>query len=273
MNTTIIRTSIRKYLFACATFAAMPWHAQGAVVTQPAGLQPGEAYRLAFVTSTTIDATSTDIATYNSFVQSVANSISDLAGLGATWTAIASTGAVNAVDNINWQSSVDQIYGLDGTLVSSPSALLFYDSNDAFFAEAIPTYEDGSPISPSQIVWTGTSRVGTNTVNGCCTDPLGSALAFTGLTGTANVHGAFVNNQDTNTSNHYVYAISSTLTAPTPEPGTATLVLLSATLCFAMRRRRAVSKSVCAFADGDISDSPSTYPLILPPTRNVIYLE
>ncbi len=209
------------------------------VTTVPPGLQAGDTYRLVFVTSTTMDATSTDIGVYNSFVQSVADSVSDLAALGATWTAIASTGAVNAVDNINWQSATDHIYGLDGTLVSGPGSLLFYDSNDAFFAEPIPTYEDGSAVTPSQVVWTGTSRVGTNTQNGCCTEPLGASTPFTGQTGTANVTGAFANNFDTNASSHVFYAISSELTAPAPEPGTvgfAALGVLALTL--AARRKR-----------------------------------
>lgn len=64
--------------------------------------------------------------------------------LGATWTAIVSTATVNAVDNISWQSATDEIYGLDGTLVSDPNGLLFSDSNDGHFDNAIPTDETGA---------------------------------------------------------------------------------------------------------------------------------
>jgi hypothetical protein len=58
--------------------------------------QPGDSYRLAFVSSATTQATSTDISTYNAFVQGVANA----AGLGAaTWKVIGSTATVDARDN------------------------------------------------------------------------------------------------------------------------------------------------------------------------------
>ena len=67
-----------------------------APVTAPTGLSPGEQYRLAFMTSTLSTATATDIATYNTFVTNVANSVTELADLGTTWTAIASTATVDA---------------------------------------------------------------------------------------------------------------------------------------------------------------------------------
>jgi hypothetical protein len=41
---------------------------QAAIVTVPTGLNPGDQYRLVFVTSGTRDATSTNIADYNTFV-------------------------------------------------------------------------------------------------------------------------------------------------------------------------------------------------------------
>jgi hypothetical protein len=42
-------------------------------IVEPTGLNPGDPYRLAFVTSTTGVATSKDIAFYNNFVTNVAN--------------------------------------------------------------------------------------------------------------------------------------------------------------------------------------------------------
>ena len=57
-------------------------------ITVPTGLNPGDAYRLVFVTSTTLDATSSDIADYNAFVSGVANTVPELVALGTTWTAI-----------------------------------------------------------------------------------------------------------------------------------------------------------------------------------------
>jgi len=53
-------------LMATLCSAAVTTHAQ--IVTVPPGLNPGDPYRLVFVTSTTRDALSSAIADYNSFV-------------------------------------------------------------------------------------------------------------------------------------------------------------------------------------------------------------
>ena len=60
--------------------------------------QAGDTYRLAFVTSATRNATSTNINDYNSFVQGVANG-SSLGLSGATWKVIGSTQTVDARTN------------------------------------------------------------------------------------------------------------------------------------------------------------------------------
>lgn len=239
MQFNLLRLTVeRSFRLALLATVGLASSQAASIQTVPPGVQAGQTYRLAFVTSTTTDATSTDIGVYNMFVQNLADSVADLAGLNATWTAIASTGTVNAVDNISWLSATDMIYGLDGTLVSDPSHLLFYDSNDAFFDAAIPTYEDGSAVTASQIVWTGTSRVGTNTQNGCCTAPMGSSTPFTGVTGTSNVTGAFAQNFDTVTATHLMYAISSEITAPAPEPGTTALAAFGLVALILTTRRQ-----------------------------------
>jgi hypothetical protein len=237
----------RPLVLAALTLTVALFNAHGGTIdTIPPGLVAGDTYRLAFVTSATTDATSSDISVYNTFVQNLANAVPALNALNATWTAIASTQNVNAVDNIDWQSATDMIYGLNGTFVSGPSSLLFFDSNDGFFAAPIPTDEDGNPIVSGIVVWTGTSRVGTNTVNGCCSAPLGDGSnSFAGVTGTANVFGAWVSTGDVDTNDHLLYAISSELTVPeqTPEPATGALMLVGALalvghrLKYANRRR------------------------------------
>ena len=77
--------------------------------------QAGDTYRLAFVSSATTMATSTDIMTYNSFLQGLANT----AGLGgATWKVAGSTATVDARDNTGSNSGPDglgeAVYLLDG---------------------------------------------------------------------------------------------------------------------------------------------------------------
>ena len=57
----------------------------------PAGLAEGDSFRLVFLTSTTTDATSADIAVYNTFVNNAANLSGSLVkDKGWTWYAIGS---------------------------------------------------------------------------------------------------------------------------------------------------------------------------------------
>jgi hypothetical protein len=78
----------------------------------------GDKYRLAFVTRATTQATSTDIATYNTFVQGVANTSTLNLG-SATWKVIGSTATVDARDNTStnplWNGTGEAIFLVDGT--------------------------------------------------------------------------------------------------------------------------------------------------------------
>ncbi|MFM6405650.1 MAG: PEP-CTERM sorting domain-containing protein, partial [Microcystis sp.] len=74
----------------------------------PSGLSPGNQYRLVFFTDGTIHATSTDINTYNTFVDNEAHTSTILndaftnVGIdpaSITWKVIGSTASVNAIDN------------------------------------------------------------------------------------------------------------------------------------------------------------------------------
>jgi hypothetical protein len=71
----------------------------GTVVTVPTDLNPGDQYRLVFVTDGTRDAQSTDIADYNAFVTAQANQSTELQALGVDWFVIGSTSTVSARDN------------------------------------------------------------------------------------------------------------------------------------------------------------------------------
>ena len=79
-------------LFAAPAVDATP-------LTVPGDLNPGDEYRLAFVTSGVRNATSSDITVYNTFVDAAAETVPELAALGQDWKAIASTNAVNARTN------------------------------------------------------------------------------------------------------------------------------------------------------------------------------
>jgi hypothetical protein len=90
----------------------------------PSGLSPGNQYRLVFVTDGTIQATSTDINTYNTFVDNEAHNSTILndaftnVGIdpaSITWKVIGSTASVNAIGNTstNTVHTSVPIYGLD----------------------------------------------------------------------------------------------------------------------------------------------------------------
>ena len=89
----------RVALFGCVTIIVAVPVASAQIVTIPNGLNPGDQYRLAFVTNGTTLATSTDIAAYNTFVTAEANTQPELVTLGATWAAIGSTPTDDARDN------------------------------------------------------------------------------------------------------------------------------------------------------------------------------
>ena len=67
----------------------------------PPGLSPGDRYHLAFLTAGSTDATSSNIADYNAFVQGEAAQNPSLTGTddGVSWYAIGSTPSVHARDN------------------------------------------------------------------------------------------------------------------------------------------------------------------------------
>ena len=99
INTKKRPTSIRSLLLGIVVLGTGISSSNAAVMTQPSGLNNGDQYRLIFVTSTTRDATSTNIADYNNFVAGVAATVPALVGLGTTWTAVVSTPTVAAVTN------------------------------------------------------------------------------------------------------------------------------------------------------------------------------
>ena len=89
----------------------------------PSDLNPGATYHLAFATSTTRDATSSDITDYNTFVDNAMGTKDDNESPygDITWKCIGSTSSVDARDNIGYSSSSAPVYRLDGTRVADSS--------------------------------------------------------------------------------------------------------------------------------------------------------
>src|SRR6476620_4389874 len=151
----LLTASVATIVFAASDVQANP-------VTVPVDLNPGNQYRLVFITGAARDGTSADINDYNSFVTNVADSVSQLAALGTTWKAICSTPTVAARDNTATNPLLTPgvpIYDLTGYRVVNSNADLWDGSIDN---HGIRTTETGDrPLALDPEVFTGTAPDGT----------------------------------------------------------------------------------------------------------------
>lgn len=193
------------------------------IVTVPSGLAPGDTYRLVFETSTVVDPTSSGIADYNDFVTAAANSSAELAALGTTWTAIASTESINASTNTATDPSVDgvgaPIFSIGGSEVASGNSDLW----------------DGTIDSPIDVDETGSTRFGfvyTGTDLDGTADPshfLGQSAGYgngIGMAGVTSGSWIAVGSSATSGALLPMYGMSDVLTVPSSVPEPSTQVLL-----------------------------------------------
>jgi hypothetical protein len=204
-----MRKSIIVGLAAFAALALSVTQLVAAVIS-PIGLSPGSPYQLIFVTADGHDAMSTTEAPYNTFVAAEA-ALNPLLP-SATWTAVTSTAdGTNA--NVNAPSVGLPVYNTAGQLVATSATGLY----TAPLVNAVSFDQFGGRIN--SLVWTGSSTNGLGTVG----NTLGTAAPFSGVSYTALsqwIHFAV----DSPSSNESLYALSSTLTSPAPEPATITLL-------------------------------------------------
>jgi hypothetical protein len=216
-------------------------------ITVPVGLAPGTQYRLVFITSTTTEAMSSDISYYNTFVTDVADAVPTLADLGATWTAIASTGSDDAETNIGTGAS--GIYNLGGQEVALNTDALFVSNLLSPFG-----YDQNGDLAANDsfgvLVWTGTLPTGASdggfSLGGDQTQNL-AGLASSTSPGVINSAGLVTTSGWLTAGSSYygdslpLYAISSELTvsaSSSPEPNTTVLIILGAATLIIMRRHR-----------------------------------
>ncbi len=232
------------YLRALSAACAFCLVAVGTVAVQAApivnpGLGVGNQYRLMFRTSLTFDATSPNIADYNTFVTIVANANATLAALGTTWMAVGSTTTVDARDNTNTNPLTETgvpIYLLDGaTKIADNNADLWDGTIDAF----INRNENGD-LHTGGSVFTGTQADGTAFATGelgsCC-------FTFAGLPNATN--SAWVAaSAPANTTSLTFFAISGLIDdgvaqgGAVPEPGMLAIFGLSLVGIGVVRRRK-----------------------------------
>ncbi len=210
----------RAKLFAVGLIAAsLTTVCPAGSIYQPAGLSPGDQYRLAFSTSTRKAPTSEDIAEYNAFVTAEATAAGNLvADLDTEWAAIASTPSVDAIDNTGTDPSAPgatgvPIYSIDGV------RRIANDYDDLWDGSVINQIYD-TPLEgfSTEFVWTGTGSDGT------ALHPLGGETVGYGLITTFGPGWTAWGDLVLTDSESSFYGISGVLTVPIPEPSAALLV-------------------------------------------------
>ena len=126
----------------------------------PSGISAGGKFRLLFVTSTQRDASATDIATYNTFVQNrAAAGHTAIRSHSAEYRVVASTASVDARDNSATTGTGVPIYWLGGSN-SNRVADNYADFYDGNWDSYVNTNENGAG-SGNATVWTGSNDNGT----------------------------------------------------------------------------------------------------------------
>ena len=196
-----------------------------AIVTTPPGLQPGDQYRLVFVTADGYAAYDSNLADYNSEVNTEADSVAALDALGTTWLDIGSTSSENAIANIGQDPGIP-IYNLDGQLVADDGT---GKPGGLFLGSLINPvmFEENGEFS-SAVVWTGTQPDGAYEPGyclGCFSDEVVFGYSYAASSNWVDDSMALIVNYDTGQNILYsLYAISGVITVPTPEPATVTLI-------------------------------------------------
>jgi hypothetical protein len=235
---------------AAAVFA--PSAARAALVP-PAGLSPGEPYRIIYVTSDSISGLQSQVGNqavvaYNNFVTSEANAAgSELASLATTWSSLTTEATfgtssyTNAYDNIGAPFSIP-VYTPAGVLVASNSAQLFGGGS---IDTPIDLNQFGNVESTS--VWTGSTPGGVNAGNPLNYPNIREGAVYGSSTATSaswiSLGGANPN------ASLPIYGISGELFAPAavPEPASIAIwgLLVSAGAVGAYVRRRKAALRGC----------------------------
>ncbi len=193
-----------------------------AAIIVPPTLNPGDQYRLAFVSSTTRNASSTLIDDYNDFIDLLGDTV-----IASDWKAIASTEAVDARTNTGTDPNTGSgvpIFLLDGSKLADNNADLWDGSIDV----DLSVTEGGVGGGHTLEVWTGTAPDGTAHAPSILGDRTGLGTTEFPSTG-------FSIRSDASWVDHglgfhedalSLYGISSVLSVPAsvvPEPGTFTM--------------------------------------------------
>lgn len=143
------------------SLAALPMAAQAAY-TAPLDLNPGDPFRLIFITSNTTTGMSADIATYDAFVTLTAGNNPLLPT--STWRALGSTPSVNAADHVACIGACANapIYNVLGQRVAnSLAALLSSGPAGCYFCDTtVGSMQDEIGNDNWNFVWSGSTNAG-----------------------------------------------------------------------------------------------------------------
>ena len=122
----------RTFALACAmvsAFALPP--AQANLLLTPAGLQPGDSFRVVFTSSQRRDALSASIGDYDAFIAGLATAagMDTYFGMPITWQVLGSTAGTSALDRVGLDSP--GLYLRSGTKVADGGADLWDGTLDA----------------------------------------------------------------------------------------------------------------------------------------------
>ena len=188
-----------------------PWAVPGEWGPLPEGVAGGQQFRLLFVTSTTRMANSSNIADYNTHVQSAANNNAALRPIKDRFRALVSTSAVDARDNTATTGAGVPIYWLGGDKVADD----YRDFYDGSWDSRNAKYENGGS-AVNRLVATGSNRDGTKSSR-----PAGSSGVQFGTTSTGGeINGGWLLSSE----NEHLYALSPVLTAPLGPTGLEAMV-------------------------------------------------
>jgi hypothetical protein len=228
------------FLVIAGLVLALATTAQASTITSddalvPGGLVVGDKFQLVFVSSTTRDATSNDVADYDTHVQNAANAAGIGNTAGYTWEAIASTDTP-LVHTKNHVSVTADVYRVDGIKVADAGDF-WKDPGTGIHAAPMNINENGAVLNSD--VWTGSNWEGFRNNNGLGTlggNPIGVDAGFGRSDVTGQQWAGEVGLQDQDNLLPF-YAVSEVLTVIVPEPATMSLLALGGLAL--LRRRRA----------------------------------
>jgi hypothetical protein len=216
--------------------------AGGIVITTPAGLSPGDTFRIVFVTDATTVATSSSIGFYNNFVSTDATNeagggLVTYNGVALTWSAIASTSTTDAINNVGVTTA--PVYLVDGTPIATSTGTTGLWSGSLSIGNPIDEDLRGI-VNGGLAVWTGTTPSGAGDPN----LQLGNSSGSAELGSTTHVNSSWVSVFPFPTAQPAVlYGISQVLTVQSyvPEPSSLSMAgtaIIGAGCAFGWSRRR-----------------------------------